>query len=96
MLFLRNNNHYIVVPADKNLGPVLMEREEYIQQAFKQHLSNTTNYKRLTESEAKANLVKMRYKLCEWLFRHKDTIPANENIYLIKSAKKFADKFARF
>ena len=96
MLFLRNNNHYIVIPADKNLGPVLMEREEYIQQAFKQHLGNKSNYKQLTEAEAKANLTNMRYKLNKWMFTHKESIPANERNYLAQSTKLFADKFARF
>ena len=38
--------------SDKNLGPVIMERETYIKRALSDHLLNDTNYKQLTYHEA--------------------------------------------
>ena len=49
---LRHSNEHIVLPSDKNLGPVIMERETYIRRALTDHLLNATNYRQLTYAEA--------------------------------------------
>ena len=45
---LKNNNIYIVVHGDKNLGPCILERSFYIYKGFAEHLGNETNYKPLS------------------------------------------------
>jgi len=42
--FLKNNEQFIVAQADKNLGPVLIERENYIKTVFNHHLSDKKTY----------------------------------------------------
>jgi hypothetical protein len=39
----------IVLPTDKNLGPALLERVEYIRRVFDDHLSDETTYLQLTK-----------------------------------------------
>ena len=51
MKWLQDNPNVIVFNADKNLGPITMDRDEYIFLAHRDHLSNTTAYKRLTPEE---------------------------------------------
>ena len=45
---LRENLDFIVFPADKNLGPCIIERDRYIA-ACLDHLSDTTTYRRLDQ-----------------------------------------------
>ena len=53
MEYLKNNNIYIVVHSDKNLGPCILERLFYIYKGFAEHLGNTTNYKPLSATAAR-------------------------------------------
>ena len=50
--FLKNNNKFIVAQADKNLGPILIERDEYIRRVIRDHLSDTNTYTRITYQDA--------------------------------------------
>ena len=43
---------FIVGLTDKNLGPAIMETNEYLRPAYCDHLSDTTTYQRLTKEEA--------------------------------------------
>jgi hypothetical protein len=45
---LKDNNHLIILKSDKNLGPVVMERELYINRALEEHLQNANTYRQLT------------------------------------------------
>ena len=44
---LINNQRFIAVPADKNLGTCLLKREIYIRRAITDHLSDCTTYQQL-------------------------------------------------
>ena len=43
---LKNNKEFIILPTDKNLGPAIMNRDNYIKQCLTEHLL-THNYKKL-------------------------------------------------
>ena len=36
---------FLIVPCDKNLGPAIIERQDYLKIAMRDHLSDTTTYK---------------------------------------------------
>ena len=48
---LQQQQTFLIVPCDKNLGPVIIERHDYLKIAMQDHLSDTTTYKSLTTSE---------------------------------------------
>jgi len=48
----QNNDEYIIVAGDKNLGPCIIFREDYIERGCKEHLGNELNYKELTKEGA--------------------------------------------
>ncbi len=66
---LKNNPHIIVLLANKNLGPVLMDRSEYISCVISDHLSDSTTYQQLTKSEALKHLDDIKDQL-EFTFEH--------------------------
>jgi hypothetical protein len=52
---LRKSNDFIIIPSDKNLGPVVLERETYLRRAHSDHLSDSTTYRHLSSTEAAAD-----------------------------------------
>ena len=53
---LRNNDDLIVFSTDKNLGPAIIERDEYVRRVLTDHLLHKETYRRLTEQEARGRL----------------------------------------
>lgn len=48
---LRHNEDFIIVPSNKNLGPCILEREEYIARALQDHLLQEKSYRQLQKDE---------------------------------------------
>ena len=68
MLHLGDNNDIlIVIPADKNLGPVMLERIVYIQRACQEHLGNERNYEQITKLGAMNRIQGLKYLFRDWL-----------------------------
>ena len=51
--------------TDKNLGPAIMETTKYYQRAFQDHLSNQTNYKEISATEANQYAYIAFLKICK-------------------------------
>ena len=49
---LHNNEDFIVLPSDKNLGPCITERKTYIERCLHDHLLDKNTYRKLSEAEA--------------------------------------------
>jgi hypothetical protein len=49
---LRKAKHFIITPTDKNLGPAILERSQYMARCFQDHLMNKLTYRCLTEQES--------------------------------------------
>jgi hypothetical protein len=52
----KTDHRYHICPSDKNLGPVIMEKEVYIKRAFSEHLRKVRDYRSLTEEAATSRL----------------------------------------
>jgi hypothetical protein len=48
---LRKAKTFVITPTDKNLGPSIMERSQYIEGCFQDHLTNELTYKRCSDRE---------------------------------------------
>ena len=48
---LQQQQTFLIVPCDKNLGPAIIEHHDYLKIAMRDHLNDTTTYKLLTSSE---------------------------------------------
>jgi hypothetical protein len=48
---LRQEKKFLVIQADKNLGPCIIEREQYIHRALNDHLLDRNTYRKLDNVE---------------------------------------------
>jgi hypothetical protein len=49
---VKKERKFIISASDKNLGPAIMEIDQYIERALKDHLDHTETYRELFEEEA--------------------------------------------
>ena len=69
-MYLRRHNKYIVVEADKNLGPCILDRIVYIRRGCSEHLGNKRNYKIISSQAASTLMTGLRYQFEEWYRRY--------------------------
>ena len=56
-----------IVPCDKNLGPAIIERHDYLKIAMRDHLSDTTTYKSLSTSQIDRYSSEINKYILDWL-----------------------------
>jgi hypothetical protein len=52
--FFKDNDKFIIVQGDKNLGPCILDRKYYIYRGIQEHLGNETNYRQVSKAWATA------------------------------------------
>ena len=67
---IRNNQDLVVLQTDKNLGPAIWERTEYVKQTLREHLLNKSTYKQLSEDEAATRQAATKEEIFELLRGH--------------------------
>ena len=93
---LQSQNDFLVVPCDKNLGPAIIETEEYIRLAFRDHLNHTKTYKRLSTYQATSKANRTKDNINAWITRHKTGLTKMEKKFLSTRLKENNDPFGRF
>ena len=71
--FLKNNNDIIVLMADKNLGPAIMEKQKYVNAILQQHLLDKSTYKLLNDHNStslSSSMTEAFIKLIFTTYRH--------------------------
>ena len=48
---LQRQQDFLICPCDKNLGPAIIERDDYIKIAMRDHLLDGRTYRRLSEAD---------------------------------------------
>jgi hypothetical protein len=81
---LKNNNEFTIKPSDKNLGPVIMNTDDYVKMVLTQHLL-TTDYQQLPPEVAKNHLENITNTLKSLLQDHKDTLSMVEQTFFTRS-----------
>ena len=94
--YLRSQTSLLVVQCDKNLGPAVIEREEYIKLVIRDHLSDTTTYQRLSHHEAAVETKRLQHLLTEWIKKHKSTLTKYEHRFLRHHLATNKEPFATF
>jgi hypothetical protein len=83
---LRQNKELIIKPTDKNLGPALLDLDDYIQQVLQEHLL-TKDYAQLTQQEATKKLENLRHTLKHLITSNQDLLSKAEITYFNRSLK---------
>jgi hypothetical protein len=78
---LPNDNNFIILPTDKNLGPAIMERETYKRRCLSDHLSDKHTYLRLTEAQARAQLLRAEAQFKTLIDTYQHCLTASEKTY---------------
>ena len=92
---LTNNKDFIVVPSDKNLGPVILNRDTYVRKCLQNHLLCDT-YEQLDEQSAKSFIEDTKNLLSNFLEEHADCISDDDKTYLYRYSDSVVDPFAYF
>jgi len=85
---LRKQNKIIIKPSDKNLGPVAMDKDEYVHQILKEHLLSK-EYCKLTKHEATQKIETLRNTLKNYISSSDIPLSKAEQIYFNRSLKTF-------
>jgi hypothetical protein len=83
---LKANKDFIILPTDKNLGPAIINRADYINQAINEHLL-TPDYENLNPTTAHNKLTETRDLLIQTYNTHKHSLTEAEIQYFSRSFK---------
>jgi hypothetical protein len=92
---LTASKEFVVIQADKNLGPCILERNYYIERAFNDHLLDTTTYRQLTEYEARVEMTMIKKFLNNFMMRNKKFLPKSE-VKFLKRTVEVDDPYPKF
>jgi hypothetical protein len=92
---LRNQDTFLIVQCDKNLGPAVIEKTEYIRMALA-HLTDTSTYRRLSPLEARMYSGQFRQTILQWIKTHTAAVSKNETKYLRRSLSQCSNPFGAF
>ena len=60
---LQQQQDFLICPCDKNLGPAIIERDDYIKIAMKDHLLGGRTYRRLSDADCVTNKTRIEKEL---------------------------------
>jgi hypothetical protein len=83
---LRHNTDFIIKPSDKNLGPVIMNTNDYIKLVLQEHLL-TKAYTRLTQSEALQQIEHLQQTLKNLVYANVHLLSTAEKNFFLRSFK---------
>jgi hypothetical protein len=91
--YLRNQQYFLVVQCDKNLGPAIIERDEYIKLAFRDHLNDTLTYRQLSpiDTTIYARYIYTTFKA--YIEKYKHVLTKNEGKFLRHHLQENMDQF---
>ena len=93
--YLRKKQDFVVVKADKNLGPCILESDQYIQYALTDHLNCRNTYKKLSLDSATKHMEIVHKKIRSFLYKHRKNLPSNDLKYIRRKTKECTDYFPK-
>jgi hypothetical protein len=93
---LQQQQDFLIVPCDKNLGPAIIQTEDYMRIAFRDHLSDRNTYRRLKPNEVAIIPVQLTNAVEAWMKEHKQWLSKMERKFIKKELEENKNPFARF
>jgi hypothetical protein len=91
----RTNKQHIVMSADKNLGPCVIERKQYILRALNDHLLKKDTYRNLTPLQAHQYVENIKQKLSNFIEYYSNKISPSD-IKFLRKTMETTDSFPKF
>lgn len=85
---LANDNRFVIVPSDKNLGPALMDREIYIKRVLQDHLGNDKTYQQLSPQRAQCILQQVKSEVEHLIQEHKEILTTAERTWFERHLRR--------
>ena len=82
MLQQQQQQTFLIVPCDKNLGPAIVECHDYLKIAMQDHLNNTTTYKSLMSIEIECYTSEIWKHILVWLKNHHKKLTKMERAFI--------------
>jgi hypothetical protein len=82
---LRTSKKFLVIQADKNLGPAIIERDVYIRRALHEHLQDRNTYQQLSKLEAYAAIQRIHNLLESFMARKSKQLDSADVKYLSRT-----------
>ena len=92
---LQKKDQFVIVKADKNLGPCILKSEKNIQYALDDHLNCRTTYNKLSFSSATTHMDSVKKKDNKFLYQHRKKLRKEAIRYIRKKTKECTDPFAK-
>ena len=93
---LQQQQDFLVCPCSKNLGPAIIERDDYIEIAMKDHLLDGRTYRRLSDADCANNKKRLEEELKSWMKTYNKTLMKMERAFLKQGLENNKNAFAGF
>ena len=79
---LQRQQDFLICPCDKNLGPAIIERHNYINIAMRDHLLDGRTYRRLSDVDCINHKQCLKNEIKAWMKTYNKTITKMEHAFL--------------
>jgi hypothetical protein len=93
---LQESPHTLVTRSDKNLGPAVVERTDYIKAALNDHLYDRSTYQQVSPAHAQFDIGKIRAKVEKFISDFKKVLTKQDHTFLLRSLEDVKDPFPHF
>ena len=93
---LQQQQEFLICPCDKNLGPAIIERDDYIKIAMRDHLLDGRTYRRLSEADCNNHKQRLIQEIKSWLKQYNITLTKMERAFLKQGLDQNKRAFAGF
>ena len=93
---LQQQQDFLICPCDKNLGPAIIEQDDYIKIAMRDHLMDGRSYRRLSEADCNNHKQHLIQEIKSWLKQYNKTLTKMERAFLKQGLDQNKRAFAGF
>ena len=93
---LQRQQDFLICPCDKNVGPAIIERHDYIKIAMRDHLLDGRTYRRLSKTDCDNHKTRLTKEVHSWLKKYNKTLTKMERAFLKQGLDKNKKPFSGF
>ena len=93
---LQRQQDFLICPCDKNLGPAIIECNNYINIAMRDHLLNGRTYRHLSDADCVNHKQRLKKEIKAWMKTYNKTITKMECAFLKQGLEHNKKAFAGF
>ena len=84
---LQQQQDFLICPCDKNLGPAIIERDDYIKIAMRDHLQDGRTYRPLSDADCSNHKQRLENEIKSWMKKYHRNITKMERAFLKQGQK---------